>query len=148
MNKWTDFPMPLKKKILIGGLIGATCLFVGITFCIFSKDMIMLLLSIGVFLFSAYRVITLYRVASKGEYEIVEGMCTRIAPKLFGKYCKVTIVDKEKNERTLLVDKGTRIKVGNKCRFYFTKTEKLTIGKEYFDLPDFSDNLLGYELEK
>ena len=147
MNKWTEFPKPLKKRIVLVGFVGLTCLFVGITFCIFAKDMIMLILSIGIFLFSTYKVITLYRVVSKGEYESVEGVCTSIAPKLFGKYRKVKIVDEEKKERALMVAKGTNIKVGDNCRFYFTKTEKMTIGNEHFILSDFSDCLLGYEIK-
>ena len=148
MNKWTEFPSPLKKKILLAGVIGIACLFVGISFCVIAKDIIMLLLSVAIFLFSAYKTVTLYQVVSKGEYEVVEGVCTSIVPKLFGKYRKIKIADEAKNERSLMIAKSSNIKVGDRCRFYFAKTETLTIGNEQFDLPNFSDNLLGYELKK
>lgn len=147
MNKWTEFPAPLKKKTVLTGLIGIGCLLVGIAFYIFGKDLIMLLLSIGIFLFSIYKAITLYLIASKGAYEKVEGVCTSIAPKLFGRYRKIKIVDEEKNERSLMIAKSSKIKVGDDYRFYFTRTEKLTISKEQFDLPDYSDTFLGYELK-
>ena len=147
MKGWTEIPAPLKKKTVLTGLIGIGCFLVGIAFYLFGKDLIMLLLSIGVFLFSIYKAITLYLIASKGAYEIVEGVCTSIAPKLFGRYRKIKIVDEEKNERSLMIAKSSKIKVGDDCRFYFTRTEKLTIGKEQFDLPDYSDTFLGYELK-
>ena len=147
MSKWTEIPAPLKKKTVLTGLIGIACLFVGIAFYIFAKDMIMLLLSIGVFLFSTYKAFTLYRIVLKGAYEVVEGVCTNIAPKLFGKYRKIKIVDEAKNERSLMIAKSSKIKVGDDCRFYFTKAERLTIGNEQFDLPDYSDTFLGYELK-
>lgn len=147
MNKWTEFPSPLKKKILLASVIGIACLFVGISFCVIAKDIIMLLLSVAIFLFSAYKTVTLYQVVSKGEYEVVEGVCTSIAPKLFGKYRKIKIADEAKNERSLMIAKSSNIKVGDRCCFYFAKTKTMTIGNEQFDLPSFSDNLLGYELK-
>ena len=147
MKGWTEFPAPLKKKTVLTVLIGIACLFIGIAFYIFGKDLIMLLLSIGVFLFSAYKSITLYRIVSKGAYEVVEGVCVSIVPKFFGRYRKIKIVDDEKNERSLMIAKSSKIKVGDDCRFYFTKAERLTIGNEQFDLPDYSDTFLGYELK-
>ena len=87
----------------------------------------------------------MFRVASKKDYEIVEGTCSAIAPKLLPKFRKIKITDDEGNETTLLLSKQSKMSIGERYRFYFKKTTRVTLGNEYFDSALSSDCFLGYE---
>ena len=145
MDKWTSFPSPLKRKILLTSLVGTSCLLVGIAFTIFAKDTMMLLLSIAVCTFSLYKAFAMFRTAAKKDYEVVEGICTAIVPKLLNKFRKVKITDDDGNETTLLLAKQSKITIGERYKFYFKKTTRVTLGNEYFDSALSSDCFLGYE---
>lgn len=144
-DKWTNFPAPLKRKMLLTSIIGIGCLLVGIAFTIFAKDTMMLLLSVAVCGFSLFKTFSMYRVASKKDYEVVEGTCSAIVPKLFPKFRKIKITDDEGNETTLLLSKQSKVSIGERYRFYFKKTMRVTLGNEYFDSALSSDCFLGYE---
>ena len=144
-DKWTSFPAPLKRKMLLTALVGMGCLLVGVAFTIFAKDIMMLFLSIAVCGFSLYKTFAMFRVASKKDYEIVEGTCSAIVPKLITKFKKIKITDDDGNETTLLLAKQSKVTIGEKYRFYFKKTTRVTLGNEYFDSALSSDCFLGYE---
>ena len=148
MDKWTSFPSPLKRKMILTALVGIGCLLVGIAFTVIAKDTMMLLLSIAVCAFSFYKAFAMFRIASKKDYEIVEGTCTAIVPKLLNKFRKIKITDDEGNETTLLLAKQSKITIGERYKFYFKKTTRVTLGNEYFDSALSSDCFLGYELTK
>ena len=148
MDKWTSFPSPLKRKMILTTLVGIGCLLVGIAFAIIAKDTMMLLLSIAVCAFSFYKAFAMFRIASKKDYEIVEGTCTAIVPKLLNKFRKIKITDDDGNETTLLLAKQSKITIGERYKFYFKKTTRVTLGNEYFDSALSSDCFLGYELTK
>ena len=145
MDKWNGFPTPLKRKMLLTALVGIGCLLVGVAFTIFAKDTMMLILSGAVCAFSMFKAFTMYRVASKKDYEVVEGTCSVIVPKLFPKFRKIKITDDEGNETTLLLSKQSKVSIGERYRFYFKKTTRVTLGNEYFDSALSSDCFLGYE---
>ncbi len=145
MGKLKNAPAPLKHKILLTALVGIGCLLVGIAMYIFAKDNIMLFLSIGICGFSLYKAFKMYRIVSREEYEVVEGTCTAVIPKLLNKYRKIKIADDEGNESTLLLDKRSKVKIGDRYRFYFKATTRVTLGNEYFDSALSSDCFLGYE---
>lgn len=145
MDKWTSFPSPLKRKMILTALVGIGCLLVGIAFTAIAKDTMMLLLSIAVCAFSFYKAFAMFRIASKKDYEIVEGTCTAIVPKLLNKFRKIKITDDEGNETTLLLAKQSKIAIGERYKFYFKKTTRVTLGNEYFDSALSSDCFLGYE---
>lgn len=145
MDKWTSFPSPLKRKMILTALVGIGCLLVGIAFTAIAKDTMMMLLSIAVCAFSFYKVFAMFRIASKKDYEIVEGTCTAIVPKLLNKFRKIKITDDEGNETTLLLAKQSKITIGERYKFYFKKTTRVTLGNEYFDSALSSDCFLGYE---
>lgn len=145
MDKWNCFPAPLKRKMFLTALVGIGCLLVGVAFTIFSKDTIMLILSGSVCAFSLFKAFTMYRVASKKDYEVVEGTCSAVVPKLFPKFRKIRITDDEGNETTLLLSKQSKVLIGERYRFYFKKTMGVTLGNEYFDSALSSDCFLGYE---
>ena len=144
-DKWTSFPAPLKRKMLLTALVGIGCLLVGVAFTIFAKDTMMLILSAAVCGFSLFRAFTMYRVASKKDYDVVEGTCTAIVPKLLPKFRKIKVTDNEGNETTLLLSKQSKVAIGERYRFYFKKTTRVTLGNEYFDSALSSDCFLGYE---
>lgn len=145
MDKWNGFPTPLKRKMLLSALVGIGCLLVGVAFTIFAKDTMMLILSGAVCAFSMFKAFTMYRVASKKDYEVVEGTCSAIVPKLLPKFRKIKITDDEGNETTLLLSKQSKVSIGERYRFYFKKTTRVTLGNEYFDSALSSDCFLGYE---
>lgn len=145
MDKWTSIPAPLKRKTVLTALLGMACLLVGIAFIIFAKDAMMLFLSIAVCVFSLYKAFSMYRIGAKKEYEVVEGICSSIVPKLMPKYRKIKITDDEGNEMTLLLGKQSKVNIGDRYRFYFKKTTRVTLGNEYFDSALSSDCFLGYE---
>ena len=55
------------------------------------------------------------------------------------------ITDDEGNETTLLLSKQSKVSIGERYRFYFKKTTRVTLGNEYFDSALSSDCFLGYE---
>ena len=60
-----------------------------------------------------------------------------------GRYC--WNMDDEGNESALLLGKHSKIQIRFRYRFYFKKTQRLTLGSEYFDSDLSSDCFLGYE---
>ena len=131
--------------MILTALVGIGCLLVGIAFTAIAKDTMMLLLSVAVCAFSFYKAFAMFRIASKKDYEIVEGTCTAIIPKLLNKFRKIKITDDEGNETTLLLAKQSKIAIGERYKFYFKKTTRVTLGNEYFDSALSSDCFLGYE---
>ena len=145
MYKIKNAPEPLRRKLFLTVLLGLLCLLIGVAMFLFSKDTIMLFLSAAVCIFSFSRAWSIYNTVCKQEYEIVEGTCVGITPKPMRKYRKVRIIDDEGNESALLLGKQSKIQIGFRYRFYFKKTQRLTIGNEYFDSALSSDCFLGYE---
>ena len=75
----------------------------------------------------------------------MEGTCVAITPKPLRKYRKIKIIDTDGNESSLLLGKHSKVKIGFCYRFYFTKTQHVSLGSEYFDAALSSDCFLGYE---
>lgn len=145
MEKVMKAPAPLRNRLLLTALLGVVCLLIGLAMFLFAKDRVMLLLSAIVFIFSFYRAWSIYRVISRREYEVVEGTCVGIVPKPLRKYRKIRIMDDDGNESALLLGKHSKIQIGFRYRFYFKKTQRLTLGSEYFDSALSSDCFLGFE---
>ena len=57
----------------------------------------------------------------------------------------VTVMDDEGNESSLLLSKQSKVKIGDRYRFYFKQTQRITFGSEYFNAAMSSDCFLGYE---
>lgn len=146
MEKLKDTPIPLKRKLFLTILIGFLCLLVGIAMCIFARDRIMLFLSGAVCLLSFVKAAMLYRVISEKKYEVTEGTCVGISPKPLRKFRKIRIMDDEGNETSLLLSKQSKVKIGDRYRFYFKQTQRISLGSDYFDAAMSSDCFLGYEL--
>lgn len=138
-------PAPLRRQLILTILMGFVCLLVGLAMFLFAKDRIMLLLSAAICILSFCRAYTFYRGISEKEYEMVEGTCVGIVPKPLRKYGKIRIIDDDGNESALLLGKHLKIQIGFRYRFYFKKTQRLTLGSEYFDSALSSDCFLGFE---
>lgn len=145
MDKWTSFPSPIKRKVFLSALIGAACLMIGAAFTVVSKDFMTLALSIAICIFSICRSISMYRIALNKKYETVEGICTAVVSKLFGRYRKIKIKDGDGNEVALMLNKQSKVTIGETYRFYFKETGRVTLGNEYFDTALSSDCFIGYE---
>lgn len=145
MDKIKNAPAPLQRKLLLTVLIGGLCLLVGIAMFLFSKDVMMLALSAAVCVGALWKGLTLFRVISKEQYEIVEGICVSVSQNPIRKYRKVKIMDGAGVESSLLLGKQDRIKIGYRYRFYFKDTDRLTLGNGRLDAALSSDCFIGYE---
>ena len=145
MEIMKNAPTPLRRKIVLTILLGFLCLLTGTAMFLFSKDRIMLLLSAVVCSLCLFRAWSIYKTVCNQEYEIVEGTCVGITPKPLRKYRKILIMDDEGNEASLLLGKHTKMKIGYRYRFYFKKTQRLSLGSEYFDSSLSNDYFLGFE---
>lgn len=137
--------MPLKKKMFLTCAVGIGYLLMGIGMSILLKDTIMLFLSLAVCAFSVGKALDYYLIIGGEGYEIVEGTCVAIMPKLLRKYRKIKIIDDDGNESTMLLGKHSRVKIGYRYRFYFKETKRLSVDSEYLDSLLSSDCFLGYE---
>ena len=145
MEKIHNSPPTLRRKLFLTALACLLCLLIGIAMCVFSKDWMMLFLSCAVCLFSLLKAVSLYRVLAEKKYEIVEGTCVGIVPKPLRKFRKIRIMDDEGNESALLLPKQSKVTIGDRYRFYFKQTQRISLGSEYFDAAMSSDCFLGYE---
>ena len=145
MENLRKAPAPLKRKLILTVSVGILYLLIGIAMSVYSKDNMMLVLSLAVFGISAYKAYTVYCVASKQEYEAVEGICISVIPKPMQRFRKIKIKNSDGNETTLLLNKQSKIKIGERYRFYFKKTTRVTLGSDYLDTALSSDCFLGYE---
>lgn len=62
MGQIKGAPAPLKRKLFLTGIIGAGCLLIGVSMCFILKDRSMLFLSLAVFVASAGRALSYYRI--------------------------------------------------------------------------------------
>lgn len=145
MDEMIMIPTPLRQKMTWTAVVGVLCFLVGLGFFLFWKDQTTMLLSCTLLVMCMGKAISYYRIVTTNAYEVVEGTCVGIAPKPLRKYRKVKIMDSTGNEISLLLDKQSKIKIGYQYKFYFKKTERITIGSEYFDSALNSDCFLGFE---
>ncbi len=145
MNQINSTPAPLRQKFWLTGMVGILCLLVGIAMFLLWKDRTMLFLSFAVFAMCIGKAMSYRRILTDGAYEVVEGTCVAISSKPMRRYRKIKIMDNDGNEGALLLSKQAKIKIGYRYRFYFSDTQRLTIGNEYIDSSLSSDYFLGYE---
>lgn len=145
MAERMDIPTPLRHKVIYTTAIGICCFLIGLGVSLFLKDQTTLLLSGILLVMCLGKAISYYRILSTKAYEVVEGTCVAIAPKPLRKYRKVKVMDSVGNEISLLLDKQSKINIGYQYKFYFKKTDRITIGSESFDSALNSDCFLGFE---
>lgn len=145
MNVLKNCPKVLYQKVLLTALIGAGCLIVGAAYYLFSKDMITLVLSCLVMIFSLYRCFEMYLTISKQNYEVVEGTCVSVSTKALRKHYTIKIMDDTGAISALRLGKQAKVRIGFRYRFYFSKGERLSVGSEYLDTALSSNSFLGFE---
>ena len=143
MNK--KIPLPLYRKILFTGLIGAGCMLFGVMYYFRAKDHILLYLSLLVFCCCAWKAWSIYRIAKQHKYEQVEGTCVGVTQKIIGKFQIIKMMDEAGVESTLRLSKNCKMKIGDKYRLYFSQREQIHTGCNYFDTALMTDSFLGYE---
>lgn len=145
MDTLKTCPKVLLHKLLLTALTGVGCLVVGAAYFCFARDAIFLLLSAAVFFGTMARTAGLYRLISKKQFEIVEGVCVGISPKPLRRYRKVHIMRGDGVESAVLLGKQVRVKIGYGYRFYFKSDARPLLGSEYLDTALSSDRFLGFE---
>ena len=88
---------------------------------------------------------SLWSIAARGQYEVVEGICTGVSTPLLRRYRKIQLMDELGTERTLLLSKTAKFQIGARYRFYFQKVSRPAIGNDYLDAALSTNNFLWYE---
>lgn len=145
MVQWIRCPPLLRRRMAGTLLVGIGSICIGVVVFILSRDSVLLSLSGMILLGCLFQCGSLWRMAARGEYETVSGLCTGISNVPFRSYRKIVLLDEEGNETTLLLGKQQRIKPGASYRFYFRRNGPATFGNDYLDAMLSVNGFLGYE---
>lgn len=144
-NQWSQFPFVLRRKILLTYLAGIASIAVSLVIFIATADHILLALGGIIFVASLVLGKSLWSIAARGQYEVVEGICTGVSTPMLRRYRKIHLMDELGTERTLLLSKTAKFQIGARYRFYFQKGSRPAIGNDYLDATLSTNNFLGYE---
>lgn len=144
-NQWSQMPFVLRRKILLTYLAGIASIAVSLVIFIATADRILLALGGIIFVASLVLGRSLWSIAARGKYEVVEGICTGVSTPMLRCYRKIQLMDKLGMERTLLLSKTAKFQIGTRYRFYFQKGSRPAIGNDYLDAALSTNNFLGYE---
>ena len=135
-NQWNQFPFVLRRKILLTFLAGLASI---------ALSLILLVLGSIIFLASLVLVRSLWSTIARGQYEIVEGVCSSVVSPMMRQYRKIQLIDEQGAERTLLLSKSAKFQIGARYRFYFQSSNHPTVGNDYLDAALSTNSFLGYE---
>ena len=138
-------PFVLRRKILLTYLAGIASIAVSLVIFIATADHILLALGGIIFVASLVLGKSLWSIAARGQYEVVEGICTGVSTPMLRRYRKIHLMDELGTERTLLLSKTAKFQIGARYRFYFQKGSRPAIGNDYLDATLSTNNFLGYE---
>ena len=119
-NTLTTCPKPLLHKLIITALIGIGCFAVGAVFSLLTHDKTTFTLSIAVLVACLLRAFGLYRTISKTAYTVVDGTCAASTANLIWRTRNVAVIDDDGATHKLTLPKATRLKVGQRYRFYLS----------------------------
>ena len=108
-------------------------------------DHILLVLGSIIFLASLVLVRSLWSTIARGQYEIVEGVCSSVISPVIRRYRKIQLIDEQGAERTLLLSKSAKFQIGARYRFYFQTGSRPVVGNDYLDAALSTNSFLGYE---
>jgi hypothetical protein len=140
-----NIPAPIYKKLFMTALAGIGCMLFGLFYFIATKDHVLLLLSVALLLNCAWRAYAIYRIATKGAFDIIEGTCANIKYGIIGKLNTVFIVDDAGVETVLSLAKNCTLRIGGRYRLYFDNRNQYQTGSRFIDKALASGNFLGYE---
>ena len=132
-NQWNQFPFVLRRKILLTFLAGLASIALSLIIFIITTDHILLVLGSIIFLASLVLVRSLWSTIARGQYEIVEGVCSSVVSPMMRQYRKIQLIDEQGAERTLLLSKSAKFQIGARYRFYFQSSSHPTVGNDYLD---------------
>ena len=144
-NQWSQMPFVLRRRILLTYLAGIASIAVSLVIFIATADHILLALGGIIFVASLVLGKSLWSIAARGQYEVVEGICTGVSTPMLRRYRKIHLMDELGTERTLLLSKTAKFQIGARYRFYFQKGSRPAIGNDYLDATLSTNNFLGYE---
>ena len=144
-NQWSQMPFVLRRKILLTYLAGIASIAGSLVIFIATADHILLALGGIIFVASLVLGKSLRSIAARGQYEVVEGICTGVSTPMLRRYRKIHLMDELGTERTLLLSKTAKFQIGARYRFYFQKGSRPAIGNDYLDATLSTNNFLGYE---
>ena len=144
-NQWSQFPFVLRRKILLTALAGLASLAVSLVIFTATADHILLVLGGIIFISSLVLGGSLWSTATRGRYEVVEGVCISISTPMLHCYRKIQLVDDQGAETTLLLNKTSRFRIGSRYRFYFQIGSRPAVGNDYLDAALSTNSFLGYE---
>ena len=127
-NQWNQFPFVLRRKILLTFLAGLASIALSLIIFIITTDHILLVLGSIIFLASLVLVRSLWSTIARGQYEIVEGVCSSVVSPMMRQYRKIQLIDEQGAERTLLLSKSAKFQIGARYRFYFQSSNHPTVG--------------------
>jgi len=117
-NTLNEIPAVLRKKPIITTLIGVGCFAVGTILSLLTRDKTTFTLSIAVLVACLLRAFGLYRTISKTAYTVIDGTCAANTANLIRRTRNVVVIDDSGTSHKLTVPKATRLKVGQRYRFY------------------------------
>ena len=144
-NQWNQFPFVLRRKILLTFLAGLASIALSLIIFIITTDHILLVLGSIIFLASLVLVRSLWSTIARGQYEIVEGVCSSVISPVIRRYRKIQLIDGQGAERTLLLSKSAKFQIGALYRFYFQTGSRPVVGNDYLDAALSTNSFLGYE---
>lgn len=118
-NQWNQFPFVLRRKILLTFLAGLASIALSLIIFIITTDHILLVLGSIIFLASLVLVRSLWSTIARGQYEIVEGVCSSVVSPMMRQYRKIQLIDEQGAERTLLLSKSAKFQIGAGIVFTF-----------------------------
>lgn len=119
MKNITQWPTALLRRWLLSAAVGGAFLLAGLVGFFALRDRIFLALSLALALFTLLRCVSVYRIASNSAYETVEGVCVEVRRRPFRNQQRVRLMSLDGVEHALMLDKQTRLRIGNQYRFYF-----------------------------
>lgn len=145
INQWNQFPFVLRRKILLTLLAGLASIIISLVVFVVTADRVLLVLGGIILIASLIFGKSLYNTAVRGNYEVIEGICTGVTTPMLRRYRKIYLTDEQGAERTLLINKSAKFQIGACYRFYFQKSSQPIIGNDYLDAALSTNSFLGYE---
>ena len=139
-----QWPLAILRRWVVLPAAGTACLLLGIAVGITQEDRLMFFLSLAVCAACWIKAVMFYRVAARGEYAVLEGICVALKQNPIQKSRKVKIVDSEDQVHVLTLEKRIKLQIGRQYRFYLQQTESQTPPFQTA-LPTPHVELLGYE---
>lgn len=117
-NKISEWPAALLRRWLLSAAAGIGLLLAGLAASLAMRDTILLALSLLLTLFFAVRCISFYFIIIRDAYETLEGVCVELKRLPLKKQQRVRLMTPDGLEHKLLLDKQTRLSIGNCYRIY------------------------------